>query len=74
MRKPAFCKCENKDADQLHGKSDISSLQHSSVVVQPTFVGPGRKPRRQVLLTMRLSFSVSGSADTDIGSDVAPAV
>ena len=56
MRKPAFCICENKDADQLHGnrkadqrlcfrfmdstipllpKSEISSLQPSSVAVQP---------------------------------------
>ena len=56
MRKPAFCICENKDADQLRGnreadqrlcfryrdstipllsKSKISSLQLSSVAVQP---------------------------------------
>ena len=56
MRKPAFCICENKDADQLRGnreadqrlcfrymdstipllpKSEISSLQTSSVAVQP---------------------------------------
>ena len=56
MRKPAFCKCENKDADQLRGnreadqllcfrytdsttpllpKSEISSVQPSSVDVQP---------------------------------------
>ena len=56
MRKPAFCICENKDADQLCGnceadqrlcfhyadstipllpKSEISSLQLSSVAVQP---------------------------------------
>ena len=56
MRKPAFCICENKDADQLRGnheadqglsfsykdstipllpKYEISSLQSSSVVVQP---------------------------------------
>ena len=57
MREPAFCICENKDADQLHGnraadqrlcfrcidsiipllstcKSEISSLQTFSVVVQ----------------------------------------
>ena len=55
MRKPAFCICENKDADQLRGnseadqrlcfrhtdstilllpKSEISSLQPSSVAVQ----------------------------------------
>ena len=69
MRKPTFCICENKDADQLHGnheaaqrlcfrytdstipllpKSEISSIQPSSVVVQPGFVGPGRKPRSPV--------------------------
>ena len=56
MRKPTFCICENKDADQLHSnheadqrhcfryrdstipllsKSKISSLQPSSVAVQP---------------------------------------
>ena len=56
MRKPAFCICENKDADQLRGnreadqrlcfrytdstipllpKSEMSSLQPSSVSVQP---------------------------------------
>ena len=56
MSKPAFCICENKDADQLRGnreadqclcfhytdskilllpKSEISSLQPSSVAVQP---------------------------------------
>ena len=68
MRKPAFCICENKDADQLRdnreadqrlcfrytestipllSKSEISSLQPSSVVVQP---GLCRKPRRPVFL------------------------
>ena len=56
MRKPTFCICENKNADQLRGnreadqrlcfryidsiipllsKSEISSLQPSSVAVQP---------------------------------------
>ena len=56
VRKPAFCICENKDADQLRGnreadqrlcvrytdstipllpESEISSLQPSSVAVQP---------------------------------------
>ena len=66
VRKPAFCICENKDADQLRGyreadqrlcfrytdstipllpKSEISSPQPSSVVVQP---GLCRKPRRPV--------------------------
>ena len=56
LKKPAFCICENKDADQLRGnretdqrlcfrytdstipllpKSEISSLQPSSLTVQP---------------------------------------
>ena len=69
MRKPAFCICENKDADQLRGnreadqrlrfrytdstipllpKSEISSLKMSSVLYSPVYVGPGRKPRKQV--------------------------
>ena len=26
MRKPAFCICENKDADQLHGNSEADQL------------------------------------------------
>ena len=36
MRKPTFCICENKDADQLRGllsKSEISSLKSSSVAL-----------------------------------------
>ena len=65
MRKPMFCICENKDADQLRGnpeayqrhcfryldstihllsKYESSSLQPSSVAVQPGCVGPGQKP------------------------------
>ena len=63
MRKPTFCICENKDADQLRGKradqrlcfryidstipllskSEISSLDPSTVAVQPG-CGPGQKP------------------------------
>ena len=60
MRKPAFCICENKDADQLRvnreadqrlcfrytdstisllPKCEISSLQPSSVAVQPGLCG-----------------------------------
>ena len=54
MRKPPFCMCKNKDADQLRGKhlcfryidstipilskSEISSFYPSSVAVQPGFV------------------------------------
>ena len=57
MKKPAFCICENKDADQrlcfrykdstipLLPKSEISSLYPSSVAVQP---GLCRKPRRPI--------------------------
>ena len=65
MRKPAFCICENKDADQLRSnreadqrlcfryidsaiallsKSEISSLQPSSVAVQPGLCLTGWKP------------------------------
>ena len=60
MRKPAFCICENKDADQLRGNreadqrlcfpyadstmpllptSEISSLQPSSIGIQPGLCG-----------------------------------
>ena len=60
MRKPDFCICENKDAEQLRGnreadqrlcfrytdstisllpKYEISSLQTSSVAVQPGLCG-----------------------------------
>ena len=61
MRKPTFCICENKDADQLISafvfatynyskipllsKAKISSLSPSSIAVEP---GPGRKPDRWV--------------------------
>ena len=53
VRKPAFCKCENKDADQLHGNreadqricfrykdSTIRLLSKSSVAVQPGLCRP----------------------------------
>ena len=69
MRKPAFCICENKNADQL-----ISAFVFTTQIVQslyflnlkfqasshllwlysPVCVGPGRKPRRTV-------FSQQGS-------------
>ena len=79
MRKPAFCICENKAADQLRSNcaadqhlyfrymdsaipllsiSELSSLQPSSMTVQPGCVGLGRKPRRPV-------FSQRGSFDTN---------
>ena len=51
MRKPAFCICENKDADQLRGSRSLSYLnpkfQASSHLVwlySLVCVGPGRKP------------------------------
>ena len=75
MRKPDFCICENKDADQLRGereadqrlcfhytdstipllpKSKISSLQPSSVVVQPGLCGTRSKPPKTGFLRTRL--------------------
>ena len=61
MRKPAFCICENKDADQLRGNRAIRIVQ-SLYLINPKFqasshllwlyrlvcVGPGRKSRRPV--------------------------
>ena len=62
MRKPAFCICENKDADQLSAfvfatrivqslfflnpKLQVSS--HLLWLYSPVCVGPGGKPRRPV--------------------------
>ena len=78
MRKPTFCKCENKDADQLRGyreadqrlcfrytdstipilsKSEISSVQPSSVVVLPVCVGSGGNPKTG-FLTTRLNYDM----------------
>ena len=75
MRKPAFCKCENKDADQLRGdreadqrlcfrytdstipllpKYNISSLQPSSVVVQPGLCRTWSETPKTGFLTTRL--------------------
>ena len=69
VRKPAFCICENKDADQLRGTAKlISAFVFATRIVQflfylkpkfpassrllwlysPIYIGPGRKPRRQV--------------------------
>ena len=76
MRKPGFCLCENKDADQLRGnceavqrhrfryvdstipllsKSEISSLQPSSVVVQPGLC-QSRSETRMLVFSQRGSF------------------
>ena len=46
MRKPAFCICENKDADQLRGNRVISAFVYATRIVQslfflnPKFQGP----------------------------------
>ena len=70
MRKPAYCICENKGADQLRSncaadqrlcfryitstiprppKYEISTSSHLLRLHSPVCVGPGRKPRRQVI-------------------------
>ena len=75
MRKPMFCECENKDADQLCGnreadqhlcfryidstipllsKSEISSLQPSSVAVQPGLCRTRSETPKTGFLTTRL--------------------
>ena len=75
MRKPAFCICENKDADQLRGnreadqclcfrytdstipllpKSEVSSVQPSSVVVQPGLCGTWSEAPKTGFLSTRL--------------------
>ena len=75
MRKPDFCICENKDADQLRGHreadqrlcfrstdstipllpiSKISSLQPSSVAVQPGLCRTWSETPKTGFLTMRL--------------------
>ena len=78
MRKPAFCICENKDADQLRGnreadqrlcfgyidstipllpKSEISSLQPSSVVVEPGLCRTWSETPKTGFLTLRLIYA-----------------
>ena len=37
MRKPAFCICENKDADQLRGNQLISAFVFATRIVQSLF-------------------------------------
>ena len=62
MRKPAFCICENKDADQLRGNREadqrlcfrycvflntkFEASSHLVWLYSLVCVGPGRKPRR----------------------------
>ena len=79
MGKPAFCICENKDADQLcdgnreadqrlcfrytdstiHllSKYEISSLQPSSVAVQPGLCETWSEAQKTGFLTTRLIFT-----------------
>ena len=75
MRKPDFCICENKDADQLRGnreadqrlcfryldstipllsKFEISSLEPSSVTVQPGLCHTWSETLKTSFLTTRL--------------------
>ena len=38
MRKPAFCKCENKDADQLRGNREANQrlcFRYSDSIIPP---------------------------------------
>ena len=68
MRKPDFCICENKDADQclcfrymdstipLLPKSEISSLQPSSVAVQPGLCRTWSETPKTSFLTTRLIY------------------
>ena len=79
MRKPAFCKCENKDAYKLRGNreadqrlcfrytdrtipllptSEISSLEPSSVAVQPGLCGTRSETPKTGFLTMGLILDV----------------
>ena len=74
VRKPDFCICENKDADQrlcfrhldstipLLSKSEISSLKPSSVAVQPGLCRTWSETPKTGFLTSRLilyAFSLS---------------
>ena len=84
VRKPAFCICENKDADQLRGnreadqrlcfrytdstisllpKYEISSLQSSSVAVQPDLCGTWSETPKTGFLTTRLIYSRASLKD-----------
>ena len=70
VRKPAFCICENKDADQLRGNRlcfairivqslyylhpKFQASSHLLWLYSPVCVGPGQKPRRSVFFTTRL--------------------
>ena len=89
MRKPAFCICENKGADQLRDnreadqclcfcyrnstipllpKSEISSVQPSSVVVQPDLCGTWSETRRPVFSQRGSYCSVTSQTKFKFGS------
>ena len=76
MRKPAFCICENKDADQLRGnlcfrytdstipllsKSEISSLKASSVPAQPGLFQTWSETPKTGFLKTRLKLALYAS-------------
>ena len=84
VRKPAFCICKNKDADQLRGnreadqhlcfryidstipllpKYKISSLQPSSVTVQPGLYWTWSETPKTGFFTARLILSCRFSLD-----------
>ena len=85
MRKPVFCICENKDADQLRGnreadqrlcfrytdstipllsKSEISSLQPSSVGLQPGLCLTWSETLKTGFIRTRLNY---GADETGCG-------
>ena len=87
MRKPFFCICENKDADQLCGnreadqrlcfsyidsaipllsKSEISSCQPASVVVQPGLCGTWSETPKTGFLTTRLKLPLQDLPRKDV--------
>ena len=47
MRRPAFCMCENKDADQLRGNREADQSRHSEFQIFPV---PDRFRNRQTVL------------------------
>ena len=90
MRKPTFCICENKDADQLRGnreadqrlcfryidstipllsKCEISSLQLSSVAVQPGLCRT-RSETRTLVFSRRGSYVVGSHTLHNINFDI----
>ena len=81
MRKPAFCICENKDADQLRGYAKlISAFVFASRIVQSLYFLNSKFPASSDLLWLhspvcvvpggkprRPVFSQRGSYDTERG-------